>query len=92
MNSVKEAAVWAAELYEQRTILIAQGEGHISYAHSAYRVPWNEVLARFPDLKGPEPRREFQPLFDKEIKKRSLWKVLQGKQKADEWFSQKQTP
>ena len=85
----KEAAVWAANLYEERTReLGTTGSINMYSVHPEYRVSWHEVVGRFPDMKGPIQRVLFQPFFDREIRKRELWKVLKGKQYSDEWVQE----
>jgi hypothetical protein len=67
----------------------AEGRGSISTAHPAYRVNWHEIIGQFPDMTGPSARVEFQSFYNAAIKRRGLWKVLQGKEKADVWYSNK---
>ncbi len=83
---IEQAAEWAVQLYEERTIELAKGKGDIYSTHPAYRVSWHEITYRFPEINGPNDRVDFQPEFDKRIKKRKLWQVLQGKEKADQWY------
>lgn len=89
---VREASIWAAEEYERRTLLIAQDSVNrkqtvpLLWISPNSRVDWHEICKKF-DMKviGPVHRVLFQPLFEKEIKKRKLQKVLKGTEKSDEW-------
>lgn len=86
-SQVQLAAEWAAEEYERRTLELGRGLNKIAWAHPSYRVDWHEICAKF-NMKvvGPLDRVEFQPLFRKEMAKRKLTKVLNGKEHIDEWM------
>jgi hypothetical protein len=86
-----EAAEWAADLFEKRTREVAAGTASIYYVHPAYRVSWMDTYGKFPELKGPTGRIAFQEPFNKAIKKRKLWQVLQGKMKSDVWVAKHPT-
>lgn len=86
MNKIEAAVEWAVNEYETRTRMIAEGKGKLYWISPNQRVDWHEICSHF-DMKvmGPTDRTEFQPLFEKAMKKRKLWKVLKGQMKSDEW-------
>lgn len=86
-EQIEQAAQWAAEEYEKRTLAIARNEKvSVYWCHPSYRVDWHEICAKFQmKVMGPTDRTEFQPIFRREMKKRKLLKVLAGKEHADEW-------
>lgn len=89
MNITRDAAEWAAELFESRTVEFATGGGSVHYAHPAYRVSWHEIVGRFPGMSGPTARVEFQTAFDAAIKRRGLLRVLRGTQTASDWYAKR---
>ena len=92
-HTIKEIAIYAADLYKQRTIDVVQDKADV-YSISAYtRVGWNELCSLFPELRNDivNNRIDFQPLFEKEIRKRGLWKVFQGKETSSQWYERTQS-
>ncbi len=83
----KAIALWATDLYEERTRLVADNKAPISIVHPAYRVTTHEVMAQF-KLKLAPWMAEFQAAFQKEMKKRKLHLVLHSKIKSHEWVEQ----
>lgn len=88
MLTLKEIADWAATLYEARTIEVAQDRSDVLSITPENRVGWHELCAHFPELREDvvNKRINFQEEFNKAIKKRGLWKVLQGKETASVWY------
>jgi hypothetical protein len=83
---VREAAIWAANLFAERTRELGEtGKIDLYSALPAYRVSWHEVVHQFPGMKGPDQRVAFQEYFNSEIKKRLLWRVLHNRMSAEEW-------
>lgn len=85
-STIQKAAQWAAEEFERRTLEIARGTYKVQYMCPSTRVSWHEITAKFGlNAMGPTDRVTFQPLFDKEIKRRKLTRVLRGTEKSDQW-------
>lgn len=85
---IQQAVKWAVDTYEERTRLVAEGKGNMYWISPNQRVDWHEICSKFGmKVMGPNDRTEFQPLFEKEMKKRNLWQVLKGKLKSDQWVS-----
>ena len=80
---MQEAAAWAAEEFEKRTKALAAGEQNINWALPESRVCWSEVATH---MNGETNRNDFQQLFETEIKKRKLFRVLRGKITAEDWM------
>ena len=82
MNELQQAAIWAAEEFEKRTRAIVEDlNADIMWQLPESRVVWSEVIVHF----RVSDRYGFQRLFENEIKKRKLFRVLRGKSSAQEW-------
>jgi len=84
MNELHQAAIWAAQEFEKRTrAIVEDSKPNLNWLLPDYRVTWSEVIAHFhiTDHCG------FQRLFENEIKKRKLFRVLRGKLTAKEWVA-----
>lgn len=86
-----EAAEWAAQIYFDRTVALAEGGGSTLDVHPAYRVSWHEITGQFPYMNGPDERVAFQLYFEDAIRKRGLIKVLKGQETALDWYIKKNT-
>ena len=86
-TKVLEAAQWAAAEYERRTRLIAANESGINiyWLPPEGRVSWHEIAPKFDLHDYIDARQAFQKPFEKEIKKRKLFRVLRGKLSAVDW-------
>ena len=82
MNELRQAAILSAEEFKRRTRAIVEDpKADMMWQLPEYRVCWSEVIAHF----CISDRCAFQCLFEEEIKKRKLFRVLRGKSTAQEW-------
>lgn len=79
----KEAAEWAADLFEVRTRHIAADAGRIDEALPDTRVAWSEIRRGF-ELTASD-RAPFQPFFETAISNRGLLGVLRRSESAVCW-------
>jgi hypothetical protein len=96
---LQAAAIWAAEEFERRTRLIAADDPSVSpdWIIPGYRVAWSEFCSKLGDLGWPkqasgiadvvDARYGAQPLFDRELQRRGLLRVMRGKETADQYVA-----
>ncbi len=86
-EKIAEAAKWAAQLYANRTTVLAEGrDRRVLYAHPAYRVAWSEVQGVH--QLSLDQREQWQARFEVELRKLDLLSVLRGKITAVQWLLQ----
>jgi hypothetical protein len=89
MDQITKSAKWAASEYEIRTRLIAVGKGKMSWMHPTMRVNWGEIC-RVNGIKHFDPSTDidkFNRIYKRELKKRGLLDVYNGKIKSDQWLA-----
>ena len=88
-REIKTAAEWAAQLFRERTILVAENRAQVLDIVPETRVSWHEIN-RAHGLSGPDDRVAFQPYFNRAVKRLGLWQVLKRKELASVWWAREQ--